>query len=185
MSDSFLTSCKNKNIYSNDDLAKKFAMELHPYFRTHSEDEFNKERVINGPHYKDFINGALFITSNPDLGLCIVDDTKQECRAISRWSKGKITGFNGEKVIVVDKRQDLLDFDMEQLDIDAYVQWAEDFLKTWKVTANIEELNMTKSPYDMVDEKVKRLSKKDLSQNILIDMYESIYESIKKQNDNE
>lgn len=63
-------------------------------------------------------------------------------KPIKRWIKNKLTGFTSETGLIVNTTEDLNNIDHSNLDIQAYVDWAENLLDKWKITADIEEIGL-------------------------------------------
>lgn len=73
-------------------------------------------------------------------------------------------------------RQDYLDFELSTLNLDFYVQWAEQILARWKVTADVPELGLV-SCDDTVrfDSKPVRLTARQWQERKLSDVYGQLY----------
>lgn len=54
----------------------------------------------------------------------------------------KITGFTSDEVRVVNKREELFNIDIMDIDVDAYIEWTVSILKNWQTyNASVPELN--------------------------------------------
>ena len=107
------------------------------------------------------------------LGWSLKGQNKWQPIKVWKPSK-KLTGYPSNVAAVLNTRQALEDFDIEQLDLEAYAKWAESILESWKVSADIPALNMV-SIDDSVSKLKKRarLSKKDVAIEQLKQFYNS------------
>lgn len=94
----------------------------------------------------------------------------------------KLTNYTSNIGKVLNTHQSLLDFDKAELDVDAYVLWAENLLAGWKVSCDLPALGM-KSIDDTVvvgSKSVKKLTKKDVEISKLADIYLGMVKSDEK-----
>lgn len=68
--------------------------------------------------------------------------TDNEPRIVSRWKPGKMTGYPSTRGVICNTFDELKTFDKSTLDLDAYTDWAEDLLLSWKITADLPEVGM-------------------------------------------
>lgn len=81
---------------------------------------------------------------------------KGEWDAVKLWKPSKkLSGYPTSIGVTLNTFEELHEFDYSQIDVDAYVMWAEELLKLWKISADIPELNMVK-----VDDTVIKVEKK-------------------------
>ena len=91
-----------------------------------------------------------------------------------------VTGYTSTTCKIVNTAQEVEDFDKSNLDLEAYALWAENLLEGWKVSADFPELGMKKID-DTIREEEKssrRVSRKDLAYNMLVDAYSSVYDKL-------
>lgn len=88
---------------------------------------------------------------------------------VKHWKKNKLGGYPSLVGDVYNLTDDLDNFDFNKLDLDAYVDWAEQLLDNWKITADIEELGLTFSENSHITKKSKRKSNKTM--DFICDLY--------------
>lgn len=74
---------------------------------------------------------------------------------IKAWKFQAITGYTSNIGEVLNTAEELRNFDHSNLDIDAYVRWAENILDNWKVTGDIPQIGL-----EQCDDKVVKVAKK-------------------------
>lgn len=93
---------------------------------------------------------------------------------VKLWKKGALTGYPSNIGVTVNKHEDLVNFDYQKhIDVDAYLEWAENLLSNWKVTASIPQLGLEDKD-DTVNIKAKsssKLSKKDQAKIMIKKLY--------------
>lgn len=92
---------------------------------------------------------------------------------LKAWKRGKLSGFpTSPRGVLLDSMADLDAFDMSRLDMDAYLEWAESVLSTWKIGGSFDsEGNLTSEGIDL--ELAKAGSGQLMGQTI-----EGLYESV-------
>lgn len=88
-----------------------------------------------------------------------LDEFSGEWKTLNRWKNSKITHFTSVIGESLPYTEDLDNFNKEDIDIDAYLKWAENILDTWKVTNDIPQLNIKKLN-DVVIEESKEQARK-------------------------
>lgn len=106
-----------------------------------TEDKRHKSEVNESNELQQFRDHE----REPDLcrlGLQNIDTL--EITELRAWSQSdSIAGYpNGCKVTALNSAKSLEEFNMDRLDVDAYIKWAEQLLASWKVTANIPAIGM-------------------------------------------
>ena len=76
------------------------------------------------------------------------------------WREGSLTNYTSNRGLTLPTSKDLDEFDLDLLDLDAYVAWAENILATWKVTADIPAIGMTSRDDTVVVTATKKRSNK-------------------------
>lgn len=119
----------------------------------------------------DLDKKLLVALKNPTLGYRIKGEEKWKPLKIWKPSS-RPTGYTSIVGKTLNLRQDLIDFDPSELDLNAYIEWAEDLLSSWKSSADVPIVNM-KSIDDTVREKVKssRVSKKSQALSLLTSIF--------------
>lgn len=105
--------------------------------------------------------------------ICLVGDSIDELTPIKLWKdSAKVTHYPSTTGITLNTAQELRDFDMNELDIDAYVRWTEQLLKQWKVTANLEEVGLVECDDTVIPKEVKiRSTKKSRAIEDIYELY--------------
>ena len=70
-------------------------------------------------------------------------DDPNQWLAIKVWKPGKMTGYPSNRGAVLNTTESLEGFNLDDLDMDAYLEWAESLLDTWKVTADIPDIGVS------------------------------------------
>lgn len=124
---------------------------------TIGREEFYKP--LNTPHELVFtgVNAADDITwkliGSTTLGYKRPDG---QWEPIKLWKPStSLNGYPSQTGLVLNTYEELNNFDYSQIDVDAYVNWAEELLKHWKSSADVPELGMKK-----VDDTVVQVKKK-------------------------
>lgn len=105
--------------------------------------------------------------------ICLVGDSIDDLTPIKLWKdSAKVTHYPSTTGITLNTAQELRDFDMNELDIDAYVRWTEQLLKQWKVTANLEEVGLVECDDTVIPKEVKiRSTKKSRAIEDIYELY--------------
>lgn len=83
------------------------------------------------------------ITKNDDMHLKLAVKTPNgRIYPLKVWKSGKLPGYPSTTGRLLNSHNDLEDFDLSDIDQDAYVSWAETFLSKWKVTVDLPEIGM-------------------------------------------
>lgn len=92
---------------------------------------------------------------------------------IKAWSHGdKLTGYPSRIGRSLNTADELESLDLNDLDLDAYIAWAEDLLSGWKITADIPDVGMISIDDTVVENKSKKRMTKAETQ---IEMLKNIY----------
>lgn len=134
-------------------------------------DDFTDYWKAHGPCTLHMIPTTIYKVANTSHDEAVLD----ALRPVHLWNPGSLTGYTSEYGLTVNTTEELSQFDMSTLDIDAYMRWAEELLSTWKVTADIPEIGYV-SRDDTVVEKVKKRpvsKKKQKARDMITWLYES------------
>lgn len=91
------------------------------------------------------------------------------------WREGSLTHYTSEWGQILNSTQSLKDFDMSQLDVDAYVRWSENLLDGWKQTADVPDLGMVAIDDTVVEKASGGGSRRKTKRDKAIDMIEWLY----------
>lgn len=96
---------------------------------------------------------------------------------ISTWKVGVLSGYpENPKGVILNMREDLENFDVDEIDLDQYLDWAENVLATWKISGDIPEIG-SYSIDDTIKPKAKRkLTIREKAISKVSEIYESILE---------
>ena len=105
--------------------------------------------------------------------ICLIGESIEDLIPIKLWKDSTtVTHYPTRTGIVLNTAQELREFDMNELDIDAYVRWAEQLLKQWKVTANLEEVGLVECDDTVIPKEVKvRVTKKSKAIDDIYELY--------------
>lgn len=92
---------------------------------------------------------------------------------IKKWSPGALSGYTSDNGAILNTAQSLIDFDMENLDLNAYLRWSEQLLAGWKITADIPEIGLTDQDDTVVPGQggSKRITKKERAAMMIERLY--------------
>ena len=105
--------------------------------------------------------------------ICLVGESIDDLIPIKLWKDSEnVTHYPSRTGVVLNTAQELREFDMNELDIDAYVRWAEQLLKQWKVTANLDEVGLVECDDTVIPKEVKvRVTKKSRAIEDIYELY--------------
>lgn len=91
------------------------------------------------------------------------------------WKSNKVP-YTSNTGLLLNTRASLQDFDMNLLDLEPYVRWAEQILARWKVTADLPEIGMVKCDDTvLISQAKKRMTKADREIEKLAELYRNSY----------
>lgn len=83
----------------------------------------------------------------------------EEWSEVKIWKKGALTGYPSNRGVTVNTHEEVVNFDYQKhIDVEAYVEWSEQLLSNWKVTASIPQIGLENRD-DTVNIKSKGSSK--------------------------
>jgi hypothetical protein len=122
------------------------------------------------PTQKDLSDYMKILNANQ---ICLVGESIDDLIPIKLWKDSEnVTHYPSRTGVVLNTAQELREFDMNELDIDAYVRWAEQLLKQWKVTANLDEVGLMECDDTVIPKEVKvRITKKSRAIEDIYELY--------------
>lgn len=124
-----------------------------------------------------------FWKSNSAASLVVKDPSNpDQWTALKSWREGSLTGYTSNHGKILNTARELQEFDMSEIDVDAYVTWAENLLAGWKVSADIPEIGM-KSIDDTVREKKTASSKRPTKKQVARDIVKWLYSRASRRNE--
>ena len=122
------------------------------------------------PTQKDLSDYMKILNANQ---ICLVGESIDDLIPIKLWKDSEnVTHYPSRTGVILNTAQELREFDMNELDIDAYVRWAEQLLKQWKVTANLDEVGLMECDDTVIPKEVKvRTTKKSRAIEDIYELY--------------
>lgn len=102
--------------------------------------------------------------------------------ALRSWNEGKLSGYpDGCRGILLNGAAELESFDLSNLDMDAYLRWAESILATWKIGARLKDDGVLEM-LDLIEPEIRghkrRTTKADIARGMVTELYDRLYERI-------
>lgn len=124
----------------------------------------------------DFENLPKSVKTN---GLCLAYKPAggEQWRMLETWHESRVTGYpEGVSVAILNGGDELWDFDLDRLDMDGYLRWAESMLRQWKVGADLKDGILTPITFDdaLTPKKASRATKHDTAIGKLAAAYATV-----------
>lgn len=110
-------------------------------------------------------------------GIKLGIDTSYGIVPLKFWKPTVLTGYPSNTGVLLNSKKSLREFDMNMIDVSAYVRWAESLLSGWKVTADLPEVGMVSVDDTVIpSEKKKPVTKYEKQVQKLHDVYDKMVE---------
>lgn len=122
------------------------------------------------------VDEPVFINAN--LGL-VNENDPDKVYEIKVWQMSDaVTGYPAAPIELLNTAKSVADFDMEYLDLAGYVDWAEQLLFTWKITADVPEIGcafIDDPALSKASGQGKRMTKADIEAQTIRSVLSSVY----------